>query len=79
VEPANQATFTELEMEAYREVMDETQQARDYGEAQHAKGVAEGEARGKAAAMVAVLAARAIPVRSEIQERTAACTDGAVR
>ncbi len=31
VELANEATFSTLEMEAYRKVMDEIQQARDYG------------------------------------------------
>ena len=38
VELANQATFSLLEMEAYRKVMDEIQQARDYGETKRAEG-----------------------------------------
>jgi predicted transposase/invertase (TIGR01784 family) len=48
MELANQATFTDLELEAYRKVMDEIQQAREYGEEKHAKGRAEGHAEGRA-------------------------------
>ncbi len=46
VELANEATFTQLELEAYRKVMDEIQQARDYGEAQRIEGLAKGLAEG---------------------------------
>jgi len=38
VELANEATFTQLELDAYRKVMDEIQQAREYGEAKRAEG-----------------------------------------
>jgi predicted transposase/invertase (TIGR01784 family) len=77
VELANEASFTPLEMEAYRRVLDEIQQAREYGDAREAEGRAEGEARGKAAAVLAVLAARGIEVDEETRARIAACTDGA--
>jgi len=48
VELANQASFTPGEQQAYRKVMDEIQQAREYGEAQRAEGKAEGKAEGRA-------------------------------
>jgi PD-(D/E)XK nuclease family transposase len=44
---ANRATFTTAEQEAYRKVMDEIQQAREYGDAQRAKGKEEGLREGK--------------------------------
>ena len=68
MELANEATFTVLELDAYRKVMDEIQQAREYGDAQRAKG--------KAEALLAVLAARGIAVDEETRTRIAACTDG---
>lgn len=87
VELANEATFTPLELDAYRKVMDEIQQAREYGDAKRAEGEAagfakgeaagftKGEAAGKAAAVLAVLAARGISVDSETRARIAECTD----
>jgi hypothetical protein len=45
---ANEASFTAGELEAYRRVMDEIQQAREYGDEREARGRAEGEARGRA-------------------------------
>ena len=42
VELANEATFTALELDAYRKVMDEIQQAREYVDAREARGKAEG-------------------------------------
>jgi hypothetical protein len=45
---ANRATFTTAEQEAYRKVMDEIQQAREYGAAQRREGKAEGKAEGRA-------------------------------
>ena len=73
VELANEATFTNLELDAYRKVMDEIQQARDYGKDQRA----EGKAEGKAEAVLAVLAARGIVVGNETRARIAACEDNA--
>jgi hypothetical protein len=83
---ANEATFTPAELDAYRKVMDEIQQAREYGAAQRAEGDAAGFARGesagiakgKAAAVLAVLSARGLPVSSEARARIEACTDVAV-
>lgn len=69
VELANEATFTQLELDAYRKVMDEIQQAREYGDARHA----EGKAEGKAGAILAVLAARGIAVDGETRLQIEAC------
>jgi hypothetical protein len=82
VELAKEATFTRLELEAYRKVMDEIQQARDYGATQRAEGKAEGKAegetKGKAEAILMVLAARGIAVDSETRARITACPDAAL-
>jgi PD-(D/E)XK nuclease family transposase len=94
LELANEATFTPAELEAYRKVMDEIQQAREYGAAQRAegeatgfakgeaaglaKGEAKGEAKGKAAAVLAVLSARGLPVSNEARTRIETCTDVAM-
>lgn len=77
VELANQSTFTPPELEAYRKVMDEIQQARDYGAEQRAEGLVEGEAIGKAKSILAVLAARGVAVSDETRQRILACTDNA--
>ena len=69
VELANEATFTNLELDAYRRVMDEIQQAREYGDARWTAA--------KAAAILVVLEARGIVVSSEIRARIAACADDA--
>lgn len=52
VELANEATFTLLEFEAYRKVMDEIQQAREYGEAKWAKGREAGLTEGHKSGLV---------------------------
>jgi hypothetical protein len=46
LELANQARFTQLELDAYRKAMDEIQQARDYGEQKKAEGFTEGKTAG---------------------------------
>ena len=71
LELANEATFTQGELEAYRKVMDEIQQAREYGAAQRA----EGGAKAKVDAVFIVLSARGLPVTSEARARIEACTD----
>ena len=71
VELANEAGFNQLELDAYRKVMDEIQQARDYGAGQHA----EGKAEGKAEAVLSVLKARGIAVDEAACEQILACTD----
>jgi PD-(D/E)XK nuclease family transposase len=86
LELANEATFTPTEIDAYRKVMDEIQQAREYGAAQRAEGevtgFAKGEvtgfAKGKAAAVLAILSARGIPVSDESRARIESCTDVAM-
>jgi hypothetical protein len=75
LELANEATFTQIELDAYRKVMDEIQQAREYGAAQRAEGKAEGLAQGKVAAILAFLAARGISVSSEARAHIEACND----
>jgi hypothetical protein len=78
LELANEATFTRVELDAYRKVMDEIQQAREYGAAQRAEGEATGLARGKASAILSVLSARSIPVSNEARARIEGCTDVAM-
>jgi hypothetical protein len=75
VELANEATFTQAELDAYRKVMDEIQQAREYGEAKWAQGKAEGETTGKAAAVLAFLAAHGISVSNDVRAQIEACRD----
>jgi predicted transposase/invertase (TIGR01784 family) len=87
MELANEASFTRLELEAYRKVMDEIQQLRDYvdqklaegraeGRAEGlAKGLAKGVARGSAEAILTVLAARGIGVDEETRARIVGCED----
>jgi PD-(D/E)XK nuclease family transposase len=79
LELANKATFTQLELDAYRKVIDEIQQAEELAEVKEAKGKAEGlalgEAKGLVKALLAVLGARSITVSAEIRARIEACTE----
>jgi hypothetical protein len=81
IELANEATFTQSELDAYRKVMDEIQQAREYGAAQRAEGFAEGETsgfiKGKINAILAVFSARGLTVSAETRARIAGCSDAA--
>jgi PD-(D/E)XK nuclease family transposase len=81
LELANKTTFSPAELEAYQKVMDEIQQAREYGEAKWAEGEAAGFAKGETAgqvrAILALLAARGIAVSSETRARIEACKDAA--
>ena len=72
---ANQATFSQAELDAYRKVIDEIQQARDYGAEQRSEGRAEGKAEGKVEAVLAILAARGIAVDEATRAALAACAD----
>lgn len=82
VELANEATFTQTELEAYQRVMDEIQQARELvnlaataesrGEA---KGKAQGRAEAKAEAVLAFLEARGVAVDTATRARILSCTD----
>ncbi len=75
LELANEATFTQEERDAYQKVNDEIQQVRELAEAKWAEGKAEGETGAKAAAVLAVLAARGISVRAEVRAVIEACKD----
>ena len=48
MELANEATFSELEMDAYRKVMDEIEHARQYGEDKLNEGLAKAHKSGLA-------------------------------
>jgi hypothetical protein len=79
LELANQATFSQGELDAYRKVMDEIQQAREYGADQRAAGEAAGFVKGEAAglvkALLALLGARGLVVSLEHRDRLEACKD----
>jgi len=86
---ANQANFTQLQLEAYRRAIDEIQLARDYGAQKraegfavgftegHAEGVTERLAKTLATALLAILEARGIPVGTEARACIDACKDSA--
>jgi hypothetical protein len=77
VELANEATFSQPELDAYRKVMDEIQQLRDLLATSEAKGKAEGEASGMAHAVLRVLASRGVPVSETARAQISGCRDGA--
>lgn len=84
---AREARMTYLELEAYRRVADEIQQARDYGEEKEAKGrakglaegtaigLAQGTALGLAKGVLALLSARGLAVTDESRARIEGCTE----
>ena len=87
LELANKATFTRDELDAYRKVIDEIQQAEELAEARWAEGKAEGKVegiaegelkgilKGKAEAILAVLTARGIAISAAGRARIEACKD----
>jgi predicted transposase/invertase (TIGR01784 family) len=79
LELANQATFTQEELDAYRKVTDEIQQVRVLAAAKwaegKAEGFAEGQAAGQARAILALLAARGLSVTDQTRARIEACQD----
>ena len=83
LELANEATFTQGELDAYRKVMDEIQQAREYGAAQRAEGkaegkaegVSEGEVKGRRKALLRLLARAKIAVPDSDRGRIHSCSD----
>jgi flagellar biosynthesis/type III secretory pathway protein FliH len=81
LELANEAEFTQAEHDAYQKVIDEIQQVRELAEAKWAEGRAEGKAEGETAGQIrgilALLAARGIPVSTEARAHIDACKDGA--
>ncbi len=90
MELAKEASFSVVELDAYHKVLDEIQQARDYGEEKeaagraegHKSGVAEGHksglAEGKSSALLTILGARGIVVSDIVRERIMACQDAAL-
>ena len=68
MELANQANFTQAELDAYQKAMDEIQQAREYGEAKWAEGKVEEAARN----LLTVLRVRGIAVPDAARERIVA-------
>jgi PD-(D/E)XK nuclease family transposase len=77
LELANQAKFTLAELDAYEKTRDEIRQVLEISRARWAEGVVEGEVRAKIAAILAVLAARGLPVSHEVRARIEACKDAA--
>ncbi len=83
MELANQASFTELAMEAYRKVMDEIEQLRQYGEDKfnegRAKGLAEwhkfGVLEGKRDVLSRIVTRLNVELSDEDRARIAACDD----
>jgi len=90
VELANQATFSQGELDAYRKAIDEINQAREYAEEKEAKGLAEGLARGKqegrlagrleaqADAITRVLTRRGLEPTPAQRARLESCDDAAL-
>jgi len=85
LELANQATFTQTELDAYRKVFDEIQQVRDLAEAKWAEGkaeglaegLAEGEVKAKREAVYRLLLRAGLAVTDDDRARIEACTDPA--
>ena len=75
LELANQATFSEAELDAYQKVSDEIQQVRELVDAKWAEGEAKGRAEGEAAALLAFLGARGIFVSDKVRAQMEACQD----
>ena len=75
LELANEATFTQAELDAYRKVMDEIQQAREYGEVRWAEGKVEGKVEEAARNLLTVLRVRGIAVPDAARERIVAEKD----
>jgi hypothetical protein len=77
LELANQAKFTQQEMESYARSRDEIRQVLEIAAARWAEGVAEGEAtgevRGRRAALYGVLATRGVAVSAEVRGRIEGC------
>jgi hypothetical protein len=81
LELANQAKFTVAELQAYEKARDEIRQVLEIATARWVEGLAEGEVKGevkaKVWAILAVLAARGVPVSHEVRARIEACKDAA--
>ncbi len=86
LELANKAKFTVAELQAYETARDEIRQVLEIAEARWAEGKAEGETagvvkgvvKGKVEALLAIVAARGVPLSQGERARIEACTDGTV-
>lgn len=82
VELANQATFSQGELDAYRKAIDEINQAREYADEKeargHARGKQEGLLKGQADALLRVLTRRGLTLTPAQHARLAACEDAAL-
>jgi predicted transposase/invertase (TIGR01784 family) len=77
MELAKEASFSAIEIEAYHKVLDEIQQARDYGEEKEAKGHASGVLDGKRAAVIRLVTRLNVELSDGDRARIAACNDAA--
>ena len=81
LELANEATFSQAELDAYRKVMDEIQQAREFGEVKwkegETAGVAKGELTARRDTLLRLLARAGIVLTDDDRARIQACTDAA--
>jgi hypothetical protein len=79
LELANEATFSETELDAYRKARDEVQQMIQYGKDGEAKGEARGEARGRLQhareALLRYIARRGFVLTEHDRARIDACRD----
>lgn len=86
VEMANEATFSQGELDAYRKAIDEINQAREYADEKEARGLArgkeegrlEGRLQGQADAITRVLTRRGLELTPAQQARLATCEDPAL-
>lgn len=78
LEMANEASFTQLEHDAYFKAAVEIQQVRDLLEAELAKGIAKGRIEGRIEALIGVLERRGLTLDQDQRVRIATCTDTAV-
>ena len=75
LELANESTFTQEERDAYQKVIDEIEQAREYGEVKWTEGEAAGVVKEAAHNLLTVLRVRAITVPDAARERILAEKD----
>jgi len=77
LELANEASFTDAELDAYRKARDEVQQMIQYGKDGEARGEARGRVEQARASLLRVLMRRGLEATSEERARVEACTDAA--
>lgn len=77
LELANKATFSQAELDAYQKVMNEIQQAHEYGEVKWAEGLAEGKLKARREMLLRLLSRAGIPLTDEDRARIQGCGDAA--